>query len=96
MELSDKLSSSSLPAHRHLSQLGILHRDISAGNILIRVHPRVVYAPNRAIRSIEWDELSIELTEGFLTDFEFASLPGDAQHTSPEAEDRDGMTVRWT
>ena len=53
-------------------------------------------APNGDIHSIAWDELPLELTEGFLTDFEFASLPGDTQHLDRGAEGADGMTVRQT
>ena len=53
-----------------------------------------MFAPDGALYSITWDELSVELSEGFLTDFEFASLPGAAQHTDPQAEHKDGITVR--
>ena len=59
------------------------------------MNSRVVEDSNGDIHSIAWDELPLEATEGFLTDFEFASLPGGSQHVDPSAEHnlKDGMTV---
>ncbi|RPD53719.1 hypothetical protein L227DRAFT_557267 [Lentinus tigrinus ALCF2SS1-6] len=54
-------------AHKTLADNGIIHRDISAGNILIEVFPD--------FENGTMLELDIDETCGFLTDFEFASVP---------------------
>lgn len=51
----------------------ILHRDISAGNVLIRVTP--VYVPATAEKEESIAIKQWEPTQALLTDFEFASLP---------------------
>ncbi|TFK92633.1 hypothetical protein K466DRAFT_539561 [Polyporus arcularius HHB13444] len=55
-----------IEAHKILTELGILHRDISAGNILIEV----VSDENGVL-----SDFGIDQTCGFLTDFELASVP---------------------
>ncbi|PIL26920.1 hypothetical protein GSI_10058 [Ganoderma sinense ZZ0214-1] len=75
-----------LVAHRDLCSLGILHRDISAGNILIRLNPVKLEEGK-----FEEREMDIEKTEGFLTDFEFASLPR-SESEGPQTVRGDQMT----
>ncbi|TBU38501.1 hypothetical protein BD309DRAFT_994414 [Dichomitus squalens] len=58
-----------LEAHEKLCELGVLHRDISPGNIMIRMN---VSRHENQIQELEKD---VELTEGFLTDFELAEGP---------------------
>ncbi|TBU22785.1 hypothetical protein BD311DRAFT_124793 [Dichomitus squalens] len=55
-------------AHRELCELGILHRDISPGNIMIRM------AINRDASTITEEDMDIKDTQGFLTDFELAEI----------------------
>ncbi|KAI0667817.1 hypothetical protein C8Q78DRAFT_1049761 [Trametes maxima] len=65
-----------LDAHQSLSKKGLLHCDISAGNILIRQHAQ--YIPGATPHS---DEIvaqhDSEPVQGFLMDFELASLRAD-------------------
>ncbi|KAI0692914.1 hypothetical protein C8T65DRAFT_744929 [Cerioporus squamosus] len=56
-----------IEGHKVLSDNGIVHRDISGGNILIEV------APNKDA-SLSSSDFRADLTCGFLTDFEFASI----------------------
>ncbi|KAM5537554.1 hypothetical protein V8D89_008767 [Ganoderma adspersum] len=77
--------SMALVAHRDLCSLGILHRDISAGNILIRLIPVMKGG------KFEGREMDVEKTEGFLTDFEFASLPR-SESEGPKTASGDDMT----
>ncbi|OJT02312.1 hypothetical protein TRAPUB_7169 [Trametes pubescens] len=62
-------------AHQDLYKRGFLHRDVSAGNILIRVH--TVYHPANPEKSLEerFEMEDLPITEGFLTDLELASYP---------------------
>ncbi|TBU54310.1 hypothetical protein BD310DRAFT_858831 [Dichomitus squalens] len=53
---------------------GILHRDISAGNILIKVNATYRSATNTADEGITQTDLPPNEACGFLTDFEFASF----------------------
>ena len=77
-------------AHEVLSKRGILHRDISAGNILIRVNASV----DETFSEIIQEEYPLDKTEGFLTDFEFASLPPSQAVTSNQQLPKDGLTAR--
>lgn len=54
--------------HKALHEAGILHRDISPGNILIRTLPKWM-ADGRLVVVDDPED------SGFLTDFEFASVP---------------------
>ncbi|KAM5544018.1 hypothetical protein V8D89_002635 [Ganoderma adspersum] len=74
-----------LVAHRELCSLGILHRDISAGNILIRLIPVMDGG------KFKGREIDVEKTEGFLTDFEFAELPR-SESEGPKTAPGDEMT----
>ena len=62
---------------------GILHRDISAGNILIKVWPRVVETVPKSGAPGVLDVVSKDVTptQAFITDFEFASIPRPATMT---------------
>ncbi|TFK83463.1 hypothetical protein K466DRAFT_498420 [Polyporus arcularius HHB13444] len=83
-------------AHKTLYELGVLHRDISAGNILIRVVARYL-APTRHRKAMidvaqpEDDEIG-----GFLTDFELASFKSPDVATSAQAEKKPGETISGT
>lgn len=65
-------------AHKILCKNGILHRDVSAGNILINVN--AMFQPETGEEHaaiVEWDydpESDAESLGGFLADFEFASI----------------------
>ena len=85
--------------HRVLARAGILHRNISPGNIMIRLS-------NPQVKRDQFGKLSLEHPQpegptqsaGFLMDFEFASLPNgeDRVGQSNDIDDtpKDGMTVR--
>ena len=76
-------------AHKTLSKAGILHRDISAGNILIEVKPfRLTDSPHYT-----FEEIPDARTSAFLTDFELASVPStefyEAVHGVPASSNTD-------
>ncbi|EIW56241.1 uncharacterized protein TRAVEDRAFT_73812 [Trametes versicolor FP-101664 SS1] len=62
-------------AHLNLYKRKFLHRDISAGNILIRVHTVYQAAIPEKELDERFDTQDLPITEGFLTDFELASYP---------------------
>lgn len=76
-------------AHKELEKRGILHRDISAGNILIRVKPFV----DRLLTEITHEEYPVLETEGFLSDFEFALLPSSYSENGDNQSHKGGITV---
>ncbi len=61
-------------AHRQLYELGVLHRDISGGNILIRVIAAYVPPPRNGKAKITIAQPKGDEVGGFLTDFELASV----------------------
>lgn len=61
-------------AHETLCEDGIIHRDISAGNILIKMSAE--YHQNAADGSETIVEEELDVTQGFLADFELASVKG--------------------
>ena len=84
------------PAHQELHSLVIVHRDISAGNILIRAKPNLQLAPGTMDepKEITMDELPLDETEGLLTDFfEFAWLPELGSTNSNSQTPNDAITV---
>ena len=68
-----------------------MHRNISAGNIFIRVSAERVPGPENKMFLKEFEMAE---TEGFLTDFEFASLPKPWSEVVDETGPHDGITVR--
>ncbi|KAI0648845.1 hypothetical protein C8Q79DRAFT_478725 [Trametes meyenii] len=65
-----------LDAHQSLSEKGLLHRDISAGNILVR--QRVVHFSDATTGEDVIITENLSPGEGFLADFELASLRPNA------------------
>lgn len=64
-------------AHRVLWDRGILHRDISAANVLIRLVPE--YITDKNPHELRVHEFALERTEGFLVDFEYAAFLKDLE-----------------
>ncbi|KAI0656833.1 hypothetical protein C8Q70DRAFT_1009106 [Cubamyces menziesii] len=83
--------------HRVLARAGILHRNISPGNIMIRLS-------NPQVKRDQFGKLSLEHSQpegptqsaGFLMDFEFASLPNGEDRVGQSSDinslPKDGMT----
>ncbi|KAI0667807.1 hypothetical protein C8Q78DRAFT_981095, partial [Trametes maxima] len=63
-----------LEAHQSLSKKGLLHRDISAGNILIRQDAQYIPGATPRDDDIVARPYDSESAQGFLMDFELASL----------------------
>ncbi|TFK83457.1 hypothetical protein K466DRAFT_602835 [Polyporus arcularius HHB13444] len=67
-------------ANEKLRDVGVVHRDISGGNLLIKVN--ATYKPTyevdtdgkRKLKDELIEETELDINEGFLTDFEFASF----------------------
>ncbi|KAH9891300.1 hypothetical protein C8Q73DRAFT_837842 [Cubamyces lactineus] len=82
--------------HRVLARAGILHRDISPGNIMIRLPNPQVETQNGKLTLKHPQFEGQTQSAGFLMDFEFASLPNgeDRVGQSNDIDDipKDGMT----
>ncbi|KAI0691092.1 hypothetical protein C8T65DRAFT_86497 [Cerioporus squamosus] len=81
--------------HKVLYELGVLHRDISAGNILIRVIAWFK-PPTRHVKAqIATAQPEGEKIGGFLTDFELASVK-DKNIATEQPEKKAGDTISGT
>ena len=68
-------------AHRAACEAGYMHRDISAGNILI--YPSVIYLKDAKVMAVRWC--------GVLSDWELAKDASLMVATQPERTVRDSL-----